>query len=359
MPSRWLAVLGLSVTLLVIPRAAAAAEGDAPSGPEACLVDGINGRRAAAGLAWSGTIQEGLRAHSAEMAATGEIDHDGMQDRVGDLPAGWGAYGETASVEDLPSVDETGVEVWCDAALDALWSSPPHKEILSGSGYEFVSVGVHWDGDRLWITTGVFAHPTYRPAPVTWPISYLQGLDGNWRGRFSDDDGSLFESDIEVLAAAGITAGCNPPDNTRFCPDAPVTRAEMAAFLTRALGWRVPSGDSFVDDDGSVFEGAIEAMAGAGVTEGCNPPDHSRFCPDRSVTRGEMATFLARALGLEPLSGADFVDIGTSVHRANINALHRAGITAGCDATGDRFCPRDPVTRGQMAAFLVRAGLAG
>ena len=77
------------------------------------------------------------------------------------------------------------------------------------------------------------------------------------------------------------------------------------------------------------------------------------------VTRGEMATFLARALGLEPLSGADFVDIGTSVHRANINALHRAGITAGCDATGDRFCPRDPVTRGQMAAFLVRAGLAG
>ena len=52
---------------------------------------------------------------------------------------------------------------------------------------------------------------------------------------FVDDDGSIFEEDIERLAAAGITRGCNPPINDRFCPNDPVTRAQMAAFLHRAL----------------------------------------------------------------------------------------------------------------------------
>jgi hypothetical protein len=53
---------------------------------------------------------------------------------------------------------------------------------------------------------------------------------------FWDDDGSVFEADIEALAAAGVTRGCNPPHNTRFCPEQPVTRGQMAAFLARALG---------------------------------------------------------------------------------------------------------------------------
>ncbi|VAV99277.1 hypothetical protein MNBD_ACTINO02-485, partial [hydrothermal vent metagenome] len=54
-------------------------------------------------------------------------------------------------------------------------------------------------------------------------------------GTFNDDDGSIHESYIEAIAAAGITKGCNPPSNNRFCPDDPVTRGQMAAFLNRAL----------------------------------------------------------------------------------------------------------------------------
>ena len=54
--------------------------------------------------------------------------------------------------------------------------------------------------------------------------------------RFVDDDGSVFEREIELLAAAGITKGCNPPTNDRFCPHAPVRRGELAAFLHRAIG---------------------------------------------------------------------------------------------------------------------------
>ena len=53
--------------------------------------------------------------------------------------------------------------------------------------------------------------------------------------RFTDDNDSIFEQDIEAIANAGITAGCNPPDNTNYCPNETVTRGEMAAFLNRTL----------------------------------------------------------------------------------------------------------------------------
>jgi hypothetical protein len=54
-------------------------------------------------------------------------------------------------------------------------------------------------------------------------------------GRFTDTQSSVFVNSTAWLAASGITVGCNPPDNTRFCPDAPVTRGELAVFLKRIL----------------------------------------------------------------------------------------------------------------------------
>jgi hypothetical protein len=114
---------------------------------------------------------------------------------------------------------------------------------------------------------------------------------------FTDDDNSIFEGAIDKLATAGVTKGCNPPANTKFCPDAHVTRGQMAAFLVRALGYTEDGGgDLFIDDDGHVFEGAIDKFAAAGVTKGCNPPANTMFCPDELVTRGQMAAFLRRAL---------------------------------------------------------------
>jgi hypothetical protein len=173
---------------------------------------------------------------------------------------------------------------------------------------------------------------------------------------FRDDDGSVFESDIVWLSAAGITEGCNPPTNDRFCPDEPVTRGQMAAFLARALALPSSSGNTFGDDDGSVFESAIESLADAGITKGCNPPANDRFCPGQSVTRGEMAAFLARAFGLPPAAGDPFTDDNGSVFESAIESIAAAGITKGCNPpTNDRFCPGESVTRGQMAAFLHRA----
>ena len=117
--------------------------------------------------------------------------------------------------------------------------------------------------------------------------------------RFVDDDGSVFESAIDRLATAGVTQGCNPPVNDRFCPERSVSRGEMAAFLVRAMGYVDDGGgDRFVDDDDSVFESAIDKLATAGVTQGCNPPVNDRFCPGDNVTRGQMAAFLESRLGV-------------------------------------------------------------
>jgi hypothetical protein len=52
-------------------------------------------------------------------------------------------------------------------------------------------------------------------------------------GAFTDDETSVFEGDIEWMAATGVTKGCNPPANDNFCPGDPVTRGAMAAFLHR------------------------------------------------------------------------------------------------------------------------------
>ena len=102
---------------------------------------------------------------------------------------------------------------------------------------------------------------------------------------FSDDDGSMFEGDIDRLAAAGVTRGCNPPLNTRFCLIRSVSRGQMAACLVRAMGYSdAGRGDLFGDDDGSIFEADIDRLAVAGVTRGCNPPANTSFCPNARVT---------------------------------------------------------------------------
>ena len=105
-------------------------------------------------------------------------------------------------------------------------------------------------------------------------------------GSFTDDDGSVHESDIEAIAAAGVTNGCALE---LFCPRDEVTRGQMAAFLVRLLD--LPAGDPgrFDDTEASIFEADIDALAAAGITTGCTA---ASFCPELGVTRGEMAVFL-------------------------------------------------------------------
>jgi hypothetical protein len=110
---------------------------------------------------------------------------------------------------------------------------------------------------------------------------------------FDDATSSVFVSDIRWLAATGITKGCA---SRMFCPNDHVTRGQMAAFLSRALGLASPSRPIVFDDTGGhTFTNDISKLAHAGITLGCNPPDNDRFCPDDDVTRGQMAAFMVRA----------------------------------------------------------------
>ena len=174
---------------------------------------------------------------------------------------------------------------------------------------------------------------------------------------FRDDDGSIHETAIEAVSNAGITAGCNPPFATQYCPNRFVTRGEMAAFLVRGLALPAASGIDFTDDNSSIFEDSIERLAAAGITRGCNPPANTRYCPNDTVTRGQMAAFLVRALGLaEHDPNIDFTDDDGSIFEESIEKLATAGITKGCNPPDNtRFCPQTWLTRAEMATFLTRA----
>jgi parallel beta helix pectate lyase-like protein/S-layer family protein len=172
-------------------------------------------------------------------------------------------------------------------------------------------------------------------------------VGARWADGFIDIATSIFRDDIIWISDQGITSGCS---TDRYCPDASVSRGQMAAFLSRALNLPASSVDAFDDDNGSLFEADINRVAAAGIATGCGD---RLYCPDASVTREQMASFLARALSLPP-SGTDyFTDDNTSIHEGAINSIRAAGITSGCTAT--LYCPKGVVSRGQMAAFLHRA----
>lgn len=168
-------------------------------------------------------------------------------------------------------------------------------------------------------------------------------------GDFFDDEGSVHERDIELLRVAGVTDGCNV-NGDAFCPDRGVTRGQMAKLLVRALQLPGADNDYFGDDEGSIYESEINAIAEMGITSGCGPES---FCPDDVMSRAELAAFLSRGLELRA-SGIDhFADDDYSPFQPYVNALADAGLTFGCDL--GRFCPDADVSRAQAASFIVRA----
>ncbi|MDH4118785.1 MAG: S-layer homology domain-containing protein [Acidimicrobiia bacterium] len=186
-----------------------------------------------------------------------------------------------------------------------------------------------------------------QPASADEPL--IIEMQGN--GPFADDDGSVFESDIVALWDAGIATGCGVG---LFCPDVPITRVEMAAMISRARPDLLDGVEaiSYADVDPTKDGTAVGLLGGRGITRGCA---EGLFCPQDPVTRGQMAAFLRRTFAdrLEPGGAASFTDMAGSVFEGDVSWLAATGVTRGC--TSSEFCPESPVTRGQMAAFLRRA----
>ncbi|MCC5947080.1 MAG: S-layer homology domain-containing protein [Nitriliruptoraceae bacterium] len=159
-------------------------------------------------------------------------------------------------------------------------------------------------------------------------------------------------SDILTMRALGITNGCR--DGRTYCPTQRVTRGQMASFLVRAGNIPPASGSRFTDVPRThTHHDDINALAAAGYTNGCR--DGSRYCPDDPITRAEMASFLQRVAGLRESSGSIYADVPAShTHAGAIRAITEAGWTNGCHG-GGTYCPSRDVSRQEMASFLRRA----
>jgi hypothetical protein len=167
---------------------------------------------------------------------------------------------------------------------------------------------------------------------------------------------------IERLYNTRITAGC-ADDPFRYCPEDTVTRAQMAVFLLRGMhgsAYNPPAvngGTGFDDVPIDYWSAAwIKQLATEGITTGCG---NNNYCPEASVSRAEMAVFLLRSKhgpdyappDVEDSTGFD--DISPAYWAAAwIMQLVAEGIATGCMT--DNYCPEEPVTRAQMAVFLVR-----
>jgi CSLREA domain-containing protein len=168
---------------------------------------------------------------------------------------------------------------------------------------------------------------------------------------------------IKAVASDGVTLGCG---GGNFCPNANVTRAQMALFLLRAKygPWWVPPPATGIFADvpvGSQAAAWIEELYNEGITQGCSAMPRL-YCPNDPVTRTQMAPFLLRsqrgASYTPPPCTGIFADVACMPVKAPfvdwIEELFAEGITLGCSPSPRLYCPSADVFRAQMAIFLVR-----
>jgi len=165
---------------------------------------------------------------------------------------------------------------------------------------------------------------------------------------------------IERLYNAGLTSGCSTVP-LLYCPEITITRAQMAVFLLKGIHGSsysppaVGASTGFTDVPANHPTAAwIKQLSAEGITGGCGV---GLYCPEKIVTRDQMAVFLLRSKYTStyspPPANGNFADVPTSYWAAAwIEQLAVEGITSGCGA--GNYCPGVNVTRAQMAVFLVR-----
>ena len=162
---------------------------------------------------------------------------------------------------------------------------------------------------------------------------------------------------VEFLSGEGVFQGtdCGPG---LFCPGAHLRRWELAAWLVRTIEDAAPEPvgvTRFADlDAGEWWSPHVERLLDLGITRGCSI-EPARFCPDRIVTRGQLASFVVRAFDLAgPTEPSRWrFDLVGAPHTTS--AFMPAGLLRQCGTDPPRYCPHHPATRGQAATLLSRA----
>ncbi len=185
----------------------------------------------------------------------------------------------------------------------------------------------------------------------------IGSIRGGFLADFLDvSQADSFHDYVESVLRNGITAGCGAGN---YCRDNPVTRAQMAVFLLKAKhgSTYVPPACAGVFGDvacPSAFADWIEQLAAEGITGGCG---NGNYCPNNPVQRNQMAAFLLKAehgsAYVPPACGGLFGDVACpSLFADWIERLAAEQITGGCGS--GNYCPTNSNTRGQMAVFLVK-----
>lgn len=168
---------------------------------------------------------------------------------------------------------------------------------------------------------------------------------------FKDVPKDAFYCDAVLWAVEkGITNGTS---ETEFSPDGGCTRAQVVTFLWRAAGSPAPaaSAQTFSDVEGNdYYSSAVLWAVEQGITNGTGK---DQFSPDRTITRAEAVTLLARYANGSGSGTLPFTDVPKdSYYSQSVQWAAEKEITAG---TGkNTFSPKLPCTRGQIVTFLYR-----
>ena len=160
-----------------------------------------------------------------------------------------------------------------------------------------------------------------------------------------------YHAGVEMFRGTGCA------DRDELCPEEPVQRWEIAVWLVRIIDRANPTAtrlSRYDDVDARAWWAPhTERLADLGIDLSCGP---DQLCPHEPMDRGQMAEFLVRLLDLPRAGTAAFVDVSADhPHVDDIDRLAGARITAGCGTNPARYCPDQHVTRGQMVTFLARA----
>lgn len=138
-----------------------------------------------------------------------------------------------------------------------------------------------------------------------------------------------------------------------FGPYESCTRAQIVTFLWRAAGSPEPKTmSSFTDVPASTYYAKAVAWAiENGITNGMT---ETTFAPDATCTRGQIVTFLYRALKGTASGSTNFTDVKSDTFYADaINWAVANNVTNGTSNT--MFSPNADCTRAEIVTFLYRA----